>query len=298
MLARSWLFVPCNSERRLKKAESLDADIIIYDLEDAVALEEKEKARMACVKALADSDKNVVVRVNSMDTPYFNEDVRALFQNRFPALKGIMLPKAADAEQIKEMESLMERYEQQTGAKGELEIIPLIESALGLHNSFEIAKASTRIRRLAFGAVDYALDVNVKISNDGKELLYARSQLVNSSRAAGIGSPVDTVYVDFNNKEGMAAESKKAHHIGFGGKLVIHPGQIAIVNAEFSPSQQEIQESAEILEAVERMGGSAFQLNGKMVDEPIIKKARKITEAAKLLENLKNIEGADKNERR
>lgn len=298
MLARSWLFVPCNSEKRLKKAESLDADIIIYDLEDAVSLEEKEGARMTGIKALADSRKNIVVRVNSMDTPYFTKDVQVLFQQRFPALKGIMLPKAADAGQIRDLESLMEDYEQQGGAEGQLEIVPLIESAIGVHNSYDIAKASKRIRCLVFGAVDYALDVNVTPSNDGSELLYARSQLVNSSRAAGLEPPIDTVYVDFSNEEGMEAETRRAHHAGFGGKLVIHPKQIAIVNAEFSPSEQEMQEAAEILEAAERMGGSAFQLNGKMVDEPIIKKARKITEAAKLLEDLKNTDGADKNDRK
>ena len=283
MLARSWLFVPGNSEKRLKKAETLDADVLIYDLEDAVAPEEKEAARGDVINALASSGKNVFVRVNSMETPYFFDDIQALLKEYYPALKGIMLPKAAEAKQIEILEHLLDVHERKMGIVDQIEIAPLIESALGVYYCFDIASSSNRIRRLVFGAIDYALDVNVTLSNEGLELLYVRSQLVIASRAAGLEPPIDTVYANFGNTEGMEAETVHAEKLGFRGKLVIHPSQISVVNSTFSPSESEIQEATEILEAADRFGNSVFQLNGKMVDEPILKKARKVMEAARVL---------------
>ena len=298
MLARSWLFVPGNSEKRLKKAETLDSDIFIFDLEDAVGLDEKENARIILMNALASSNKNVYVRVNSMDTPYFFEDLKTLFSKPSAALKGIMLPKAADAKKIHFLEQLLEFYERQTNLEERLEIVPLIESAIGVHNCFEIAISSERVHRLVFGAIDYALDVNIMPSSDSRELLYVRSQLANASRAAGIEPPIDTVYVDFGNKEGMEAETEQARKLGFSGKLAVHPSQIAIINKNFSPSESDILEAAEILAAAERQGESAFQLNGKMVDEPILKKARKTQKAARLLQQHEKQDGVVKDGRK
>lgn len=274
MLTRSWLFVPGNNKKVLQKAETLNADVIIYDLEDAVAPTDKDEARRKAIEALRSSGKKIFIRVNSLHTSYFIDDIQYILENYENALKGIVLPKTSESSQIQITEYLLKIYETKYGIEEPLEIVPLIEDASGVEFCYEIANASNRINQLAFGAVDYSLDVNINPSENGMELLYARTKIANASRAAGISQPIDTVYVNFHNSQGLQDETNTAKSLGYGGKLVIHPNQIQIVNECFAPTEQEFQEAKKILEIVEQTGQSVFQLNGKMVDEPIIKKAQ------------------------
>jgi citrate lyase subunit beta/citryl-CoA lyase len=284
-LYRSWMFVPGNHERRLEKAKSLPADVIIYDLEDAVALGEKEKARQMVRQAISeDSGKVNFVRVNDLSTPFFFDDVSELAQE---GLSGIVLPKSAKREHIQVAAHLLTQLEQKRNLQqGSTEIVPLIESALGLYNAFEIATSSERVRRLAFGSVDYTLDINAQLSKEGTEILYARSQLVVTSRAAGVEPPIDTVYLHIKDREGMYKDARLAKQLGFQGKLIVHPDQIDIVNEVFAPTAQEIEDAKAIVHAFDEAlsnGFAAIQMDGKMIDYPVAERAKRIMAQAELL---------------
>jgi citrate lyase subunit beta/citryl-CoA lyase len=277
-LFRSWMFVPGNHQRRLEKAKELQADVIIYDLEDAVPLQEKEKARDMVTHALRNNRGKVqFVRVNDPSTPYFLDDVCAVAG---PDLAGIVLPKAASKEHVSLADCLLAKRENQHGLQtGATEVVPLIESALGLYHAFEIASANSRVKRLAFGSVDYTLDIGAQLTKEGTEILFARSQLVVVSRAAGIEAPIDAVYIHLDDSEGLAVDAKLARQLGFQGKLVIHPHQIEVVNDVFSPTEEEIEEAKRIAAAFDEAVASGFaavQVGGKMVDYPVAERAKRI----------------------
>ncbi len=277
-LLRSWMFVPGNHLRRLEKAKELQADVIIYDLEDAVPLQEKAKAREMVKEALCNNREKVqFVRVNDPSTDFFLDDLSAVAG---PDLAGILLPKAASKEQILLTDGLLTQQEKKLGLQyGTLEMVPIIESALGLLHAYEIASANGRVKRLAFGSVDYTLDIGAQLTKEGTELLFARSQLVVVSRAAGIESPIDAVYIHLNDHEGLAEDAKLARQLGFYGKLVIHPDQIQVVNGVFSPTKEEIEDAKRIVEAFDQAlasGLAAIQIDGRMIDYPVAERAKRI----------------------
>jgi citrate lyase subunit beta/citryl-CoA lyase len=285
LLFRTWMFVPGNNERRIEKAKGLNADVIIYDLEDAVALNEKETAREMVRNTLQQNQDRVkFVRVNDLHTAFFSDDLAAVVN---AGLSGIMLPKASSAEDIIAADSLITKLEQQNGLKdGSIEIVPLIENALGVYFAYDIAKSSDRVKRLAFGSVDYTLDIQAELSKEGTELLFARSQLVIHSRAAGKESPIDAVFIHIKDEDGLLRDAKLAKQLGFQGKLVVHPDQIHIVNEVFTPTLEEIEEAQAIVvafdEALQR-GLAAIQVGGKMIDYPVAARAKKTVEKAKQL---------------
>ncbi|MFJ8066616.1 aldolase/citrate lyase family protein [Psychrobacillus sp. NPDC096426] len=150
---------------------------------------------------------------------------------------------------------------------------------LGVHNAFNIASSSKRIRSLAFGSIDFTLDIKGELTTNGLELLFARSQLVIASRAARIESPIDTVFSDFKDTEGLTRETKLIKELGFQGKLVIHPSQISIVNDVFRPTQTEVEKAHQIVTAYEtykKVGKGVFEQDGKMVDLPVVEQAREV----------------------
>lgn len=281
---RSWMFVPGSDFKKIDKVRKLPADVIIFDLEDAVALAEKESARQKIREALnVDRNKYCVVRVNSTNSPYFVDDVKELVSD---GLKGIMLPKSEAREQILLLDDLLRKLEEEQGLEHKIEIIPLIESALGVCQADQVAAASLRVKCLAFGSVDYALDIDAELTKEGFELLYARSHLVNVSRAAGIESPVDAVYTDIHDLEGLKKETTFVKQMGFQGKLVVYPKQIDVVNQVFIPSKQDIEIAHMILAAYEKSvkeGLGAIQVNGKMIDLPVVERAKRMVDKAKWL---------------
>jgi citrate lyase subunit beta/citryl-CoA lyase len=289
---RSLLFVPAVNPGRVGKALSSNADAVILDLEDAVAVSEKVRARSLAVDVLSQARRDgIYVRVNGVNTPWIVGDLMAVVGGR-PT--GIMLPKAECPEEIRRVDWLIGQLENEYGMPpGNIELLALVETARGVANACEVASASSRVRRLAFGAVDYTLDMGIKLTGKGTELFYARSHLVVASRAAGIEGPIDTVYVNLKDDEGLREDCRVARELGFLGKLVIHPGQIATTNEIFSPAQSDIEYALKVVQAfdeAESQGIAAVKLDGKFIDYPVAAWARRILEEANQLGLLEDAE--------
>jgi citrate lyase subunit beta/citryl-CoA lyase len=275
---RSFLFTPGNHARRVEKALSLDADAVILDLEDAVATAEKPAAREAVAAAFGRPRRGLLyVRVNAVDTEFCYGDLLAIVR---PGLDGIILPKVETPAGLATVDWLLAQLERDRGlpAAG-LDVIPIIETARGLDRLGAVLGAGTRARRIAFGAGDFTLDVNMRWTRGEAELAHARATVVTASRAAGIEAPFDTVWVDLKDPEGLEASSRTALGLGFQGKMCIHPDQIAIVNRVFTPTDDEVA-FAECVAAAfakaEAAGSAAIQLDGKFIDYPIVYRARRV----------------------
>lgn len=260
MSNRSYLFVPGNRPERFDKAYAAGADVVIIDLEDAVAPAGKAQAREA-VRAWLSPEKPVCIRLNAATTEWFADDLALV---TLPGVKGVALPMAEDDAAIREIHA-------RAGAA--MKILPLIETALGLWRAERIASAPG-VERLAFGSVDFQMDTN--ITGEHEELLYARSQLVIASRVAGRPPPVDGVTVALEDDALLKDDVARARALGFGGKLCIHPKQIASINAGFLPQPAEVAWAAKVIEAAQRSGDNAVRLDGKLIDLPIIARARAI----------------------
>jgi len=262
-LSRSYLFVPGNRADRIAKAHAAGPHAVIVDLEDAVAPPDKAAARSAVSQALS-AEHPVFLRVNGPGTPWHDDDL-ALCQS--PGVAGILLPKAEEAGHVRHAASRL---------RPQAFVLPLIETAAGFANAGALAKAA-RVQRLVFGTIDFQLDLGINGEED--ELLYFRSQLVLESRLAGIQAPVDGVTVALDDAESLRRETMRSKRLGFGGKLCIHPRQVAVVNECFMPSAEEIAWAKRIVEAASGAGGAAVAVDGKMVDKPVILKAQEILAA-------------------
>lgn len=279
---RSWVFIPGNREKFLRKAPALDADNIIFDLEDSVATKEKENARLKVKDALSniETKSNKYVRVNGLNSSYIMNDLQQLTLGE---IDGFMIPNVNGREDIIVVDYLISQLEREKGLEvGKLSIIPLIETGKGLQKIDEIIVASKRIKVVAFGAEDFMLDMNIP-KDDENTLLMARSKLVVSSRAANIQPPIDSVYTDIHNEDGLTKATLIAKNLGFQGKLIIHPSQLKIVNEIFIPTESELKEAKKIVRAYEQSkakGIGSIQVDGQMVDVPVVERARKILSGA------------------
>jgi citrate lyase subunit beta/citryl-CoA lyase len=268
----------------LEKATGLGADGVIFDLEDAVPAREKEGARQMLGAFLAGrgvvGEAATFVRVNGLSSGHLEADLREVVQ---PSLRGVCLPKASTAADIHRLSLLLKEAEQASGLPwGSVGIIPLIETAKGVINAYQIAGASPRVLAIALGAEDLTLDLGVERSAEGLELLYSRSHLVIAARAAGIPA-IDAIYPDLSDEEGLIREARLGRQLGFQGKLVIHPKQVDPVNAAFSPSPEEIAQARRIVQAfqtAQSAGSGVVLLDGKMVDMPVVARARRILEVS------------------
>jgi len=273
MVLRSMLFVPGNSMRMITKAATLASDAIILDLEDAVPIPDKVTARIMIrdsLKAVKSGGAYTFVRVNALTTQLTAEDLKYV---GVEGLDGIMLAKTETKSDIVELDSMLDGIEKERKLEsGSLKIIPLIETAKGVMNACEIISASERITAVAFGAGDYYGDLgrSVSLLTPGEtELLFARSQLVNAGRAAGVQA-IDTPFFGLlTDMQGFTDEAVLALQLGFKGKLLIHPTQIEIANNIFSPSPDEVEHARKIVEVFEEAqarGLGAISFEGKMVD--------------------------------
>lgn len=263
MSPRSYLFVPGDRAERFDKACAAGADAVVIDLEDAVTPERKAIARDAVRDWLAAGGR-ASVRLNGTDTVWFDDDCSLLDQ---PGILGVVLPKAERAEQLARLASRL---------RPGVRIVPIVETGLGLWNARELASAPG-VERLAFGSVDFQLDCG--ILGDGEELLYARSRLVLACAIARIDSPVDGVTVAIHDIDQLQADTRRARQLGFGAKLCIHPKQVVPVNEGFTPAQAEVEHARAIMAAVEAAAGvGAIELDGKLIDRPVIERARRILE--------------------
>jgi len=267
-LARSWLFVPATRPERFEKAAASGADRIIVDLEDAVAADAKVEARDRLAAAAFPSRVPVYLRVNGHGTEWFHDDVVLAARRPFA---GVVLPKASSAAEVERLAAAL---------PPEQTIVPLVETAAGVWNVLEVARAHG-VERLAFGAVDFQLDAG--ISGGPLELAYARSRIAIASRVAGIAAPVDAISVALDDELQVESEAREGRRFGFGGKMCIHPRQVAPTHAAYQPSAEEIAWARGLLEALaERKGEErgAFSYRGGMVDRPVIERARQIVAVA------------------
>lgn len=283
MLYRSLLFAPAIDAKKMTKAYNLDADGIILDLEDAVAYSQKDAARAQLISFLSTPpEKPTFVRVNDAKTSFILADLQAVVDKN---ITGIFLAKTESAEEVRHVDWLLSLLELQNNLpEKKIELVPFLENTLGIEKAFEIATASSRVKRLAFGGNDYTTDIGTPYSTTGDEFFYARSRMVVVSKAAGIEAPLDTVCPFIKDVNLLEEDAKRAHRLGFQGKMVIHPNQVGPVNTIFSPTAEEIAQAKKIVEAFEKAeaeGTGVIQLDGKMVEYPIANRARQILAIAK-----------------
>src|SRR6185295_12895958 len=279
---RSFLFAPGNHSRRVEKALSLGADAVILDLEDACPIAEKKATRAVVVAACQRPRTGLgYVRVNATTTEFGYGDIVAVVQK---GVDGIILPKVEQADEIRAVDWVIASLERERGLPvGAFDVIPIIETGKGMANIRAITAAGTRVRRIAFGAGDFTLDMTMEWSRSELELFPYRSECVLASRAAEIESPIDTVWTDLNDPEGFSNSTRHIRSLGFQGKMCIHPHQVPIVNAILSPSPEQIDWSRRVVEAfevAEAAGSASIQLEGKFIDYPIVHRARRLLEAA------------------
>ncbi|MYN09680.1 HpcH/HpaI aldolase/citrate lyase family protein [Pseudoduganella aquatica] len=265
-LAHSFLFVPGDRPERYAKACASGADVVIIDLEDAVAPAAKGAARDALENWLSSPEGRaphvpVLVRVNCVNSGCFGDDLILCHR---PGIAGIVLPKA-------------ERVADVASASSSAPLFPLIETAQGFANLSQIVTAP-RVQRLMFGSIDFKLDMG--IHGDRDELLVFRSQIVLASRLAGLRPPVDGVTLDLGDGSAAEDDARYAHRIGFGGKLCVHPGQLEAVNRAFLPSDEEVAWARRVLAAAEDARGAAVAVDGKMIDKPVLLLAQRIASEA------------------
>ena len=285
-MRRSMLFLPGNNPNMLINGNCLGADAIIFDLEDAVSPAEKDAARILVRNTMKYMDFNgceTIVRVNSVDTEFFKADIDAVLPQK-PNL--ILLPKTSSKEDVLFADAYMSEVEKRLGLEdGTVGLMPLIETAMGVENSYYIASATKRVKALFLGAEDLTADLQCKRTKEGREIEYARTRLVVAARAAGV-DVYDTPFTDVNDDEGIVADAEKAKALGFTGKASISPRHVEVINSVFSPTMAEIDYAYEVMDAIalaKEQGKGAIALHGKMIDAPIVARAERTISMAKAL---------------
>lgn len=256
------LFVPADRPDRYIKAATSGADAVIIDLEDAVDARSKDAARQALTGRLGNMPIPVIIRINGVDTPWHAEDVAAI---RGLDIAAVMLPKASSLAAVETLAATIGR---------DMPVIALIETVAGMANLDALVRAEP-IRMLAFGSIDYSLDLGC--SEDRLALLHARAELVFRSRLGGLCAPLDGVHRAINDPPALLDDCRHGVSLGFGGKLAIHPGQVALIRQTFAPSADELSWARQIIAASQ---GGAAQWNGEMVDKPVLERARRIVDRA------------------
>ncbi len=285
-MRRSLLFLPGNNPNMLINGNCLGADAVILDLEDAVAPDEKDAARILVRNTMRYMDFHgiqVVVRINSVDTPYWQMDLDAIMPEK-PHL--ILLPKTSSPQDVLQVEAYMNGLESALQMPcNTVGIMPLIETALGVENAFSIASCSQRVQALFLGAEDLTADLQCLRTKEGAEIQYARTRLVMAARAAGV-EVYDTPFTDVNDAEGAQADTLLAKGLGFSGKASISPRYVDMINAAFTPTQKEIDYAYEVMGAIalaKAQGKGAIALHGKMIDAPIVARAQRTIGVAEAL---------------
>ena len=285
-MRRSMLFLPGNNPNMLINASCLGADAVIFDLEDAVSPAEKDAARILVRNTMRYMDLcgcEVIVRINSVDTTYWKKDLDTILPEK-PDL--ILLPKTRAADDALIADEYMSQLEEKLGLeKNSVGLMPLIETALGVENSYAIASSCDRVKALFLGAEDLTADLQCKRTKEGREIEYARTRLVVASRAAGV-DVYDTPFTDVNDDEGIYADASLAKSLGFTGKASISPRHIDAINSVFSPTEAEVEYAYEVMDAIrlaKEMGKGAIALRGKMIDAPIVARAERTIAMAQAL---------------
>ena len=277
------LFTPGHRLDMVEKAGRSGADAVIVDLEDAVSVDNKPLARSNLAE-LPPSPVPYYVRTNALETGLLWDDVEAA---GLADVVGIVVPKAEDPDAIREIDNVLKDLEQTSGkVEGSVTVIPLIESALGVRLTYEIALASNRVECVMFGGGeqgDLVADLGVEWTPEGTGLMHARSQVLLSSRAAGVPYPMEAVFMDFRNLDALRVESEIARTLGYIGKVAIHPAQVPVINEVFTPSAEVVEYQRKVLaafEEAEAAGEASIAVDGKMVDYAVARVARTVIERA------------------
>ena len=263
-LQRSVLFVPGDRPERFDKARSSGAHLVVLDIEDGVSPARKADAR-AAIAAWLDAGGVAALRVNATDTDEHRADCALLTH---PGVSAVLLPKAEDPVAVAAFAARVPQG---------VPIVAIVESARGIWNALDIATVPG-VSRLAFGSVDFQLDTGIEA--EGEALLYARSRLVLASAAAGIAAPIDGVTVALDDNNRLTADVSTARGLGFGGKLCVHPRQVAAINAGFAPSPGDIAWARTVVAAADAAPATgAIRLDGKLIDRPVVERARRTLES-------------------
>ena len=267
----------------MRDAHIYGSDSLMFDLEDSVSMAEKDAARELVYQALKTIDygsTEIVVRINPLDTPYGRADVEAMVAAGAHVLR---MPKTETAKDITDCEAVIEEMEKKYGRPvGDTLMMAAIEGALGVINAYQIATSSKRLIGIALGAEDFCANMKCQRTLSGAELQLARQTIVLAARAAGIDA-LDTVYSDVNNEEQLRYEAQLVKDLGFDGKSVINPRQIAPVHEVFAPTAKAIEKARKVVAAIkeaEARGSGVISLNGKMVDKPVAIRAQRVIELA------------------
>jgi citrate lyase subunit beta/citryl-CoA lyase len=284
-LRRSRLYLPGNEPKFFINAGLHSPDGVILDLEDGVALSEKDAARLLVRNALRSVDfygAERMVRINQL--PLGLDDLKFIVPHN---VHVILIPKCESAEQVLQTEENTDHIREKHNLKNEIFFMPIIESALGVIKAFDIASSSKNICALAVGLEDYTADIGVQRTDEGKESFFARSMVVNAAKAAGVQA-IDTVFSDIENMEGLKQSVLEAKALGFEGKGCIHPRQIKIVHEAFAPTYEEIEKAKKIIQAfkeAEKQGIGVVSLGSKMIDPPVVKRAQRLLELVQLVKS-------------
>ena len=288
---RSLLFAPGNVARRVEKALTLDADVVIVDLEDSVAVSDKAATRKLVAEALKRPRRpRGYLRVNAASTPFCYGD---LVETIHAGVEGVLLPKVESAAELHAIDWLLANLERERGIEeGSIDLIPQLETAAGVQRVERIVqarslrqyKAPWRVKRIAFGAADYAHDVGLTPGVDEPELAEARARLVMISRAAGLENPLDSPWFHMKDEAGFRRALERSRRGGFQGRLCIHPDQIGPVNSAYMPSAEELAQAGRIVAAfkeAEAKGAAAIQVDGQMIDYPVVHRAQALLDSVK-----------------
>ncbi|NVY96226.1 citrate (pro-3S)-lyase subunit beta [Lactobacillus sp. DCY120] len=283
-LRRTMMFVPGNNPAMVKDAGIYGADSIMFDLEDAVSITEKDAARDLIYEALQSQDyagAELVVRINGADTPFYDNDIKAMVK---AGIDVIRLPKVENAQMMIDLEAAVLAAEKEfSRAEGSTKVMAAIESAQGVLNAPEIAAASERMIGIALSAEDYTTDMKTHRYPDGAELQFARQMVLHAARAAGIAA-FDTVFTNMNDTEGFYRETEYIHQLGFDGKSLVNPRQIEMVNKVYEPTKAEIDNAKNVVNAIaeaKMKGSGVISMNGQMVDRPVVLRAQRVMALAK-----------------
>jgi citrate lyase subunit beta/citryl-CoA lyase len=278
----------------LAKAVNSGTDAVIVDLEDSVSVDNKPEAR-ANLDQLPESPVAYYVRTNAVETGLLWEDVVAA--GRSPAV-GVIVPKAEDPKVISQVDGALTAMELESGREpGSITLIPLIESAIGVRVTYEMALASDRVDCVMFGGGeqgDLVADLGVEWSPEGTGLMQARSQVLLSARAAGVPYPMEAVFMDFRNPEGLRIECELARTLGYVGKVAIHPAQVEVINDVFTPAPEVVEYQRKVLAAFEEAeaeGKASIAVDGKMVDYAVARVARAVIARAEAASRAAGKEG-------
>jgi len=294
MMFRSLIFVPSNIKRFINKAKLVNADIICFDLEDSVPVNEKAVARQTIMEALTQRTEyksNIYIRINSFESGLAPLDLNAIIRK---GIDGIVIPKVNDEIEFSTLVDLISTLEQKRGIeKNSIKLLPSIETAKGVVNAYSIAKTVQRVNALVFGVFDFLYDMRLDYDeNDGIGYAYARAKVPVDARAAGVAS-IDGIWQKVDDIDGLRNDAIIAKRLGYSGKSIIHPNQIETVHKIFVPNRNEIEWAKKVVEALgeameEGVNRGAVKLEGKMIDAVHYKQAKAILDAINNNLNLEN----------